>query len=428
MVQLMSVPEVAAGASEVLLAEWSVGTGAEVSRGDVIAVAETDKAVVEVEAEFDGVVVGLLATVGETVDVGAPLMLVGTGADLDRELAVLLAEVGVTAPEPPAAPAAAEVAVPAPAPAPAEAPAPAPAEAARQFASPLARRLLKEAGLDLADVTGTGPRGRVRKRDVERAVADRDAAPTPAPAPAPAPAVAAAPAPELEAGLSLEPHSRLRRTVAARLTRAKQEIPHFYVTRSARLDDLLALRAQVNEHAPVRVSVNDLVLRAVAVAHRAVPEANVVWSEEGMVRHTSVDVAVAVASERGLVTPVVRGLDRLSLSSLARQVGDYVEQANAGRLQQRDLEGGTITVTNLGMFGVEEFSAIINPPHSAILAVGAARPEPVVEGPPGEQRVEIRTVVRLVLSVDHRAIDGALAARWMGCLVDALEHPMTLLV
>lgn len=216
--------------------------------------------------------------------------------------------------------------------------------------------------------------------------------------------------------------------MAARLTRAKQEIPHFYLTRSARIDDLLALRAQVNEHAPVRVSVNDLVLRAVAVAHRAVPEANVVWSEEGMVQHASVDVAVAVASERGLVTPVVRGVDRLSLSGLARQVGDYVEQANAGRLQQRDLEGGTITVTNLGMYGVEEFSAIINPPHSAILAVGAARPEPVVEGEPGEQRIEIRTVLRLVLSVDHRAIDGALAARWMASLVEALERPMTLLV
>ncbi|WP_377320183.1 dihydrolipoamide acetyltransferase family protein [Pimelobacter simplex] len=418
MVQLMSVPEVAAGASEVLLAEWSVATGAEVSRGDVIAVAETDKAVVEVEAEFDGVVVGLLAQVGERVDVGAPLMLVGTGADLDRELAALLAEVGVSAP-------AAEPAAPAE---PVVEPA---AESARRFASPLARRLIEEAGLDLADITGTGPRGRVRKRDVERALADR----APAPAPAPAATTTSAPAPvpapaetAPEPGLSIEPHSRLRRSVAARLTQAKQEIPHFYLTRSARIDDLLALRAQVNEHAPVRVSVNDLVLRAVAVAHRAVPEANVVWSEEGMVQHTSVDVAVAVASERGLVTPVVRGVDQLSLSGLARQVGDYVGQANAGRLQQRDLEGGTITVTNLGMYGVEEFSAIINPPHSAILAVGAARPEPVVEGEPGEQRIEIRTVLRLVLSVDHRAIDGALAARWMASLVEALERPMTLLV
>lgn len=305
------------------------------------------------------------------------------------------------------------------------------AESARRFASPLARRLIEEAGLDLADITGTGPRGRVRKRDVERALADR----APAPAPAPAATTTSAPAPvpapaetAPEPGLSIEPHSRLRRSVAARLTQAKQEIPHFYLTRSARIDDLLALRAQVNEHAPVRVSVNDLVLRAVAVAHRAVPEANVVWSEEGMVQHTSVDVAVAVASERGLVTPVVRGVDQLSLSGLARQVGDYVGQANAGRLQQRDLEGGTITVTNLGMYGVEEFSAIINPPHSAILAVGAARPEPVVEGEPGEQRIEIRTVLRLVLSVDHRAIDGALAARWMASLVEALERPMTLLV
>ncbi|MBU2695288.1 dihydrolipoamide acetyltransferase family protein [Pimelobacter sp. 30-1] len=426
MVQLMSVPEVAAGATEVQLAEWSVAAGAEVSRGDVIAVAETDKAVVEVEAEFDGVVVGLLATVGETIGVGAPLMLVGDSSDVGRELDALLAEVGVAPPNLSADP------VPDPGPVPSVASDPVTAApAVRRFSSPLARRLLQEAGLDIADVTGTGPRGRVRKRDVERLIAQRDAVPAGAVAATAEPATAVADTAdvvEVAAGTSLEPHTRLRRSIAQRLTRAKQEIPHFYVTRSVRVDELLALRAQINEHSQVRVSVNDLVLRAVAVTHRAVPEANVVWSDEGMVRHESVDVAVAVASERGLVTPVVRGVDQLSLSSLARRVGDYVEQANAGRLQQRDLEGGSITVTNLGMYGVEEFSAIINPPHSAILAVGAARPEAVVERAGDDQRIEIRTVLRLVLSVDHRAIDGALAARWMARLVEALERPMTLLV
>uniref|UniRef100_UPI0015EFE022 2-oxo acid dehydrogenase subunit E2 n=1 Tax=Pseudonocardia pini TaxID=2758030 RepID=UPI0015EFE022 len=221
-----------------------------------------------------------------------------------------------------------------------------------------------------------------------------------------------------------EPHSRLRKAIASRLTRSKQEIPHFYLKRSAAVDELLALRAQLNTHSPVRISVNDLLIRAVAVAHRAVPAANVVWTDDALRRFDGVDVSVAVAGERGLVTPVVRGLENRSLSSISSEVRRLVEAANAGRLQQRELEGGSITVSNLGMYGVEQFSAIINPPQSAILAVGAGTPSVrVVDG-----EVTVVTTIDLVLSVDHRAIDGALAAEWLAAFVEAVEQPLRLVV
>ncbi|MFC7641175.1 2-oxo acid dehydrogenase subunit E2 [Streptosporangium lutulentum] len=219
------------------------------------------------------------------------------------------------------------------------------------------------------------------------------------------------------------PHSRLRRAVAGRLTESKQTIPHFYLRRNARIDALLALRSQLNDVSPHRISVNDLVLRAVAIAHVEVPDANVIWTEEGMRRFESVDIGVAIASERGLVTPVLRGVQNAAPSAVARQVGAYVRQANEGKLLQSDLEGGSISVTNLGMFGVDEFSAIINPPQSAILAVGAGKAVPVV----ADGAIEVGTVMSLVLSVDHRAIDGALAARWMAALVTSIEEPLRLL-
>jgi pyruvate dehydrogenase E2 component (dihydrolipoamide acetyltransferase) len=229
-------------------------------------------------------------------------------------------------------------------------------------------------------------------------------------------------APAAGAGFRDIPHTRLRRAVASRLTASKQTIPHFYVKRTARIDALLALRKQLNEVSPEKISVNDLVLRAVAVAHRAVPEANVIWTDDALRQFESADVAVAIASERGLVTPVLRAVETLSPSAIASQVKAFVVQANEGKLQQRDLEGGSISVTNLGMFGVEEFSAIINPPQSAILAVGAGAPTAVVV----DGAVEVATQMALVLSVDHRAIDGALAALWMGALIQAFEEPLRL--
>jgi pyruvate dehydrogenase E2 component (dihydrolipoamide acetyltransferase) len=218
------------------------------------------------------------------------------------------------------------------------------------------------------------------------------------------------------------PHSRVRRAIAARLTASKQSVPHFYVTRTARLDALLDLRRQLNEVSAEKISVNDLLVRAVAVTHAQVPEANAIWTEDAVRVFSSVDVAVAMASERGLVTPVLRDVQRSSPSAVARRTKELKRLADDGRLLQRDLEGGSITVSNLGMFGVEEFSAIINPPQSSILAVGAGTPGPVVV----DGALQVATVVRLVLSVDHRVIDGALAASWMQLLVQAVEQPLRL--
>jgi pyruvate dehydrogenase E2 component (dihydrolipoamide acetyltransferase) len=220
------------------------------------------------------------------------------------------------------------------------------------------------------------------------------------------------------------PHSPIRRVIAARLTESKQIVPHFYVTGTARAGKLLRLRAELNDHPnPVRVSVNDLVVKAVARAHQLVPDMNVTWTPEALLSYDRVDVGIAIASARGLVTPVLRSVEQLTISALAASVADLVERAGAGRLQQWELEGGTISVTNLGMFGVEQFSAIINPPQSAILAVGAVHDAPVVT----KGRLRAGSVVRLTLSADHRAVDGTTAAAWMRAVTSIIEHPVQIL-
>jgi len=287
--------------------------------------------------------------------------------------------------------------------------------------------MLQDAGLSADEVSGTGPHGRIRRRDVEAAIsAARDnGAGQPADHHATAAhETSAVPAATSEGRWTDIPHSRLRRAIASRLTNSKQNTPHFYLRRTVRLDALLALRAQANEAASVRLSVNDFLIRAIAVAHTTVPDANVVWTEDALRRFETVEISVAIASERGLVTPVLRAVEKTSLTAISLQVKAFVEQANVGRLQQRDLEGGSITISNLGMYGVDEFSAIINPPQSAILAVGTARPTVhVIDGKPA-----VITTANLVLSVDHRAIDGALAAQWMTALVESLETPLRLVI
>ncbi|MGA8047285.1 MAG: dihydrolipoamide acetyltransferase family protein [Dermatophilaceae bacterium] len=447
MAELLLVPEVAAGATEVVISEWLVQPGQEFTAGEPLAVIETEKAVVEVEAETSATLLKILVSGGSQTDVGSPMALLGTSEEVGLDLEALLAGLGASAPDPTPAPPRrevpeAEAAPPSPAPDPApEAPGrpsaatdteptPAAAPTERRFISPIARKRLRDAGLTPDGITGTGPNGRIVRRDVETAIAAAGSASTRADDVAPHRRSAdqpdqqhAAPATEV-ADWTEVPHTRLRRAVATRLTQSKQEIPHFYLRRSAAIDELLALRTQLNKHAPAKISVNDFIIRAVAVAHREVPEANVIWTDQALRQFDSVDISVAIASERGLVTPVLRGVESRSLSAISASVKAFVEQANAGRLQQKDLEGGSISVTNLGMFGVEEFSAIINPPQSAILAVGAGTPTPcVVDG-----AVTAVTTVKLVLSVDHRAIDGALAARWMAALVTALENPLRLVL
>jgi pyruvate dehydrogenase E2 component (dihydrolipoamide acetyltransferase) len=292
---------------------------------------------------------------------------------------------------------------------------------ARLFASPIARRLAREAGLALDSLRGTGPNGRIVRRDVERALAEGATRPVVPAAPA-VPTAAPVPAP-VPGAVTEVPHSRMRRAIAARLTESKQTIPHFYVRGTADVGRLVRARERINARGDVRVSVNDLVIKAVACAHVAEPDMNVVWTPDAVLRHSSVDIAVAIATDRGLVTPVLRSVESLSLSQIATAVRDFAERANGGRLRQDELEGGTVSVSNLGMFGTEDFSAIINPPQSAILAVGAVRREPVVRG----DALEIGSTMRVTLSADHRPIDGVVAARWMRTFLALLEDPVQML-
>lgn len=286
----------------------------------------------------------------------------------------------------------------------------------------------------MEQLTGTGPRGRVLRRDVDQAIAERAAAAASPPAAAPTgttrtPVVehgGSAPAvPEVRAGTTYDevPHTRLRKAIAARLQQSKWEAPHFYLRATVHADRLVALRAELNEGATTRISLNDLVVKAVAAAHVRVPEMNATWTDEAVRHPHDVDIAIAVATERGLVTPVVRDVSSLTVTALAAQVQELAGRAREGRLKQDELEGGTISVTNLGMYGVEEFAAIINPPHAAILAVGAVREEPVVVA----GALAVGKVLTVTLSVDHRPVDGVVAARWLAAFVDLVEHPARML-
>ena len=225
------------------------------------------------------------------------------------------------------------------------------------------------------------------------------------------------------------PHSRLRRAIAQRLTESKSQVPHFYLRRTARVDALLDLRSQLNATGSTRISVNDLVVKAAVLAHRRVPAMNVIWTADALRQFDGVDVSVAIAGDKGLVTPVIRNADQLSISGISAAVKDFVARAATGKLKQHELEGGSFSVTNLGMFGVDDFGAIINPPQSAILAVGAGRRAPVVEtGPDGTESMVIGTTLQLTLSVDHRAVDGALAAEWFAALIGIVENPLQILL
>ncbi|HET8957538.1 MAG TPA: 2-oxo acid dehydrogenase subunit E2, partial [Microcella sp.] len=311
-----------------------------------------------------------------------------------------------------------------------EAPFPAePAPAAsgdRLFSSPLARKIARDAGVPLDAIVGTGPSGRIIRADVDRAIAQGAGTSSATPAAAP-PAPAAAPA--SAAAVSTEhydevPHTKLRRAIAGALQASKQDAPHFYLTRTARVDELLALRTRVNANRESRVSINDFVVKAVAVALAEFPDVRVTWGADAVRRHHTVDVAVAIQTDRGLVTPVVRDADRTSLGGVSAAVRDFAERAADGKLKQHELEGGTFTVTNLGMFGVEEFSAIINPPHAGILAVGAVVKRPVV----GENDViEVGHTLTVTVSADHRPVDGVLVARWLHRFIELLENPLEIL-
>ncbi|MDA3644468.1 2-oxo acid dehydrogenase subunit E2 [Saccharopolyspora indica] len=411
MAELLRVPEVAADTTEVVLSTWLLAEGAAFAAGDPLVSIETDKAEVEVSADAAGVLLKTLCEPGVEVSVGEPVAVLGADGERVGDVDALLAELGVAVAQPGEAKPVVRREVPEPA---------APVESledrgGRIFASPLARRQAQDAGLDLAELTGTGPGGRIVRRDVEAAIAARR---EPGPAPQdPRPATTSGAYEDI-------PHSRMRKAIATRLTESKQTTPHFYLRARLQVEALLALREQVNSTGPVRVSVTDLLIKAVAKAHVAVPEMNAVWLPEAVRRFHHVDISVAVATDGGLVTPVLRGVEDLSISAISGQVRECADKARNGGLRPEDLRGGSITISNLGMFGVAEFDAIINPPQAAILAIGAIQDEPVVRG----GSVVPAKVIDVVLSVDHRAADGALAAKWLDAFTRTVENPLQILI
>ena len=412
MATLICMPEVAANATQVTLQTWIKKEGEVVAVGDCLAEIETDKAIVEFNADRAGVMGPTLIQAGQEVEVGSPIGVLLDVGETSVNVSALLAKTGDNAsvtqlPNPstsePAAPptllSGSKV-----------------TPSHRVFVSPLARRLAKQRGIDLNTLIGSGPNGRIVKRDIEAGSAVVVSSP-----------VMAQPStvsPSTLGDYTEVPHSGMRRTIARRLTESKSTIPHFYLSVDCRMDRLMSLRSEINTAMPRKISVNDFIVRTVAVALREVPQANVGWTENAMRQYTQADSAIAVSTDFGLITPIVRAADRKSLSMISQEIADLAERARASQLRPDEYQGGSFSVSNLGMFGVSEFSAIINPPQAAILAVGMTQQVPVVE----DGAVKIASVMRCTLSVDHRAIDGALAAQWLAAFKRLLENPLSMLI
>ena len=433
MTSVIRMPEVLAGATEGAISRWAVAEGDVVSVGDVLAEIETDKASVEYQAEEAGTVARLLAAEGSVIDVGEPIAIFAVEGDTESDIAAAIADAGVggdsaSASTTPATvdtvPVAAHVATAAVADvaeqnSDAATSTAVPRAGDRIWASPIVRKLAKEQGIDLNGMIGSGPLGRIVRRDLDLLVSSGAvAAPTPAPATSVSAPLAA------NATYTEIPHSSMRRAIARRLTESKSTVPHFYLKADCTVDKLLQARLDVNEALGIKASVNDWVVKAVAHALMEVPAANVVWSDTSMRQFSQADISVAVATEGGLYTPVLRGVERMAIPEINERIRSLADRARQGSLKQDDIEGGSFAVTNLGMFGTEEFSAILNPPHSGILAVGAAREKAVVV----DGELAVASVMTVTLSADHRAVDGALAAQWMVAFQRAIEHPLSLLL
>jgi len=444
------MPALSPTMTEGTLARWLKKEGDEVRAGDVLAEIETDKATMEVEAVDEGVLSKILVPDGTA------------GVKVNAPIAVLTAD-GEDAAVPPSK------AAPTPAPAPAASAAPAQManghangidsgghDSQRVFASPLARRMAKQANIDLSSMKGSGPNGRIIRADIEARGAPGAVQPSPveaqaggrevdapqaapvqqvAPAPAPAPAPAAAPAAKppaapITAPHQLVPNSTMRKVITRRLLESHQQVPNFYVTMDVEIDALLKLRADLNARAPkdgpgtFKLSVNDLVIKAAAAALRRVPKVNASYTEDAMVVYDDIDISVAVSMPDGLITPIVRNADQKGLAAISNEMKDLGARAKSGKLKPEEFQGGSFSISNLGMFGVKQFTAIINPPQAAILAVGAGEKRPVVK----DGTLAVATVMTCTLSVDHRVADGALGAEWMAVFKGIVEDPLSLML
>jgi pyruvate dehydrogenase E2 component (dihydrolipoamide acetyltransferase) len=439
------MPALSPTMTEGTLANWLKKEGDTVSAGDVIAEIETDKATMEVEAVDEGTLGKILVQAGtEGVAVNEVIaLLLEEGEDKSA-----LEGASTAAPKAADAPKSEAKAEPAPAPKQEAAPASAPAPAApshdgsRVFASPLARRLAEQAGLDLSAVKGSGPNGRIVKADIEAAKSSGTGKAAAAPAPAkaadaPRAAAAGMPAgPDAKAladayGMEYEaiPNSGMRKTIAKRLTESKQTVPHFYLTVDCELDALLKLRAQLNAKSPegegaFKLSVNDLIIKASAIALKRVPAANASYTEAAILQYRHADISVAVATPSGLITPIIKRAEEKGLATISNEMKDLAKRARDGKLKPEEYQGGTFSVSNLGMFGIKDFAAIINPPQGCILAVGAGEQRPVVK----DGALAIATVMSCTLSVDHRVVDGAVGAEFLAAFKKLIEDPMAMML
>ncbi|WP_295144213.1 dihydrolipoamide acetyltransferase family protein [Saccharopolyspora sp.] len=427
----IQMPRLSDTMEEGVIAGWQKKVGDQIKRGEVVAEIETDKAIMELEAYDDGVLEKVLVGEGTTVPIGTPIALVGDGSGAVAEAAEPAAPAGAPADASAEAAAPAGQSGPAAEPAPASAPEPVNGSALSQpKASPLAKAVAKDRGVDLAGVTGTGPGGRIIRADIDAAAAEPAAARSAAePAPAPAAPAQPATAPVSGAGEDVEelPLSNVRKVTAKRLAESKQQAPHFYLTSAIDVTDLVAFRGNLNERLQAaggpKVSLNDLVVKAVATALRANPSVNVSFGGDKLLQHKRIHLGVAVAIDDGLVVPVIRDTDRKSVSEIATEGREKAGRAREGKLKLDEMSGGTFTISNLGMFGIEQFSAVINPPEAAILAVGAAKEElQLVDG-----EVVARKILRVTLSADHRAIDGAVGAAFLQQLTALLEDPLRII-
>ena len=414
MASIMRMPEVLANVTEATVSKWLIKEGDTFTLGQAMAEVETEKALVEVPAETNGILGKYLALEGASVQIGAPMAVLLIAGEGQAEIEKLLGESHVD--EVVIAVAATEVTETVDVHEPvvvATPPVKTSEKGDRLFISPLSRRMARENGLDADSIEGTGPGGRIVRRDVEAAIVNNKKL---------APKVVS---PSIPAGEFVDiPHSGMRKAIARRLTESKTSVPHFYLSAPVLADEMLNFRSKYNEWAPNKISVTDLILKTVSAAFADVPEANVIWTDTALRQFSDVDISIAVATDNGLITPVIRQINNLSLAQLNIATNDLIERARNGRLKQNEIEGGSFSVTNLGMYGIDEFSAILNPPQSWILAVGAAKQKPVVI----DGEIKIRSIINFTVSVDHRAVDGALAARWLQAFVKRFENPFWLVL
>jgi pyruvate dehydrogenase E2 component (dihydrolipoamide acetyltransferase) len=417
MATILFMPEVAANATHATVASWSKKEGDTVKKDDVLAEIETDKAVVEFNAEHDGVIAKILVPAGKEIPVGAPIGILLAANEKDVDIEQVLKQAGVQGSGKESTPVAAVVSTASSTTSPKTQSTPSntvsaqgknTSEQGRIFASPLAKRIAKDKGVSLSDIHGSGPHGRIVKRDVEAApvrlasqtagvFATRDSTQT--------------------------PHTSMRRTIARRLTESKTTVPHFYLKAQCRVDALLKARQDINDKLGYKVSVNDFVIRAVALALREVPSMNVSWTDDALIEHHSSDISVAVATDGGLITPIIQAADQKSILPISQEMKELASRAKANQLKPAEYQGGTFSISNLGMFGVDEFAAILNPPQAGILAVGAVQKQAVVV----DDQLVIGQVMNCTLSVDHRAVDGAVAAQWLAAFRRYIETPVLML-